>query len=52
MDSVSTGVAVLQLSRRFVGIEKSFHYFDIARRRIEREVACNLFTQATQPALV
>jgi site-specific DNA-methyltransferase (adenine-specific) len=52
MGSASTGVAALQLGRRFVGIEKSAHYFDIARRRIEREVAGNLFAQASQPALV
>jgi site-specific DNA-methyltransferase (adenine-specific) len=52
MGSGSTGVAALQLGYRFIGIEKSTHYFDIARRRIEREVAASLFTEPAQPALV
>jgi site-specific DNA-methyltransferase (adenine-specific) len=52
MGSGSTGVAALQLGYRFTGIEKSAHYFDIARRRIEREVAGSLFIEPTQPALV
>ena len=35
MGSGSTGVAALQSGRRFVGIEQSPEYFDIACRRIE-----------------
>lgn len=35
MGSGSTGVAALQSGRRFVGIEATPEYFDIACRRIE-----------------
>ncbi|WP_430434787.1 DNA-methyltransferase [Methyloversatilis sp.] len=35
MGSASTGVAALQLGRRFVGIEKSLQYFDVSCRRLE-----------------
>jgi site-specific DNA-methyltransferase (adenine-specific) len=52
MGSGSTGVAALQPGYRFTGIEKSAQYFDIARRRIECEVAGSLFTEPTQPAVV
>lgn len=39
MGSGSTGVAAMQAGRRFVGIEASEEYFDIACRRIEK--ACS-----------
>lgn len=39
MGSGSTGVAALQLGRKFVGIERDERYFEIACRRIERAVA-------------
>src|SRR5690606_7780841 len=35
MGSGSTGVACMNLGRRFIGIEREPKYFDIARRRIE-----------------
>ena len=35
MGSGSSGVAALQLRRRFIGIELSSDYFTIAKRRIE-----------------
>ncbi|MFT7722226.1 MAG: site-specific DNA-methyltransferase [Roseateles sp.] len=35
MGSASTGVAALATGRRFIGIEKSPHYFDVACRRLE-----------------
>jgi len=37
MGSGSTGVACVRSGRKFIGIEKSQHYFDVARRRIEEE---------------
>lgn len=52
MGSGSTGVAALQLGYRFIGIEKSAHYFDIACKRMEREVAGGLFMQSAQAALM
>lgn len=36
MGSASTGVAALQTGRHFVGIEKDFAYFDLAKARAER----------------
>ena len=36
MGSGTTGVAAIQLSRRFIGIEREPKYFDIACRRIEQ----------------
>ena len=39
MGTGSTGVAALQLGRRFVGIEREPEYFDIACQRIERALA-------------
>jgi site-specific DNA-methyltransferase (adenine-specific) len=35
MGSGTTGVACVRLNRRFVGIEKSSAYFDIAVKRID-----------------
>jgi len=39
MGSGTTGVACIQLGRRFIGIEREPKYFDIARRRLESELA-------------
>jgi len=39
MGSGTTGVACVNLSRKFVGIEKERQYFDIACRRIEQAYA-------------
>ena len=39
MGSGTTGVAAIQLGRKFIGIEKEEKYFDIACRRIEQAVA-------------
>jgi DNA modification methylase len=39
MGSGTTGVACVQLGRKFIGIELEPRYFDIACRRIADEVA-------------
>lgn len=39
MGSGTTGVAAIQLGRKFVGIERDQRYFDIACKRIEQAVA-------------
>lgn len=39
MGSGSTGVAAVQLGRKFIGIEREPRYFDIACERIERAMA-------------
>lgn len=39
MGSGTTGVAAIQLGRKFIGIERDERYFEIAVRRIERAVA-------------
>ncbi|EIQ0071672.1 hypothetical protein LUG81_004636 [Salmonella enterica] len=36
MGGGSTDVAALQSGRKFIGIEMSEHYFDIACRRLEK----------------
>jgi DNA modification methylase len=39
MGSGTTGVAAIQLGRKFIGIERDPRYFEIARKRIEQAVA-------------
>ncbi len=39
MGSGTTGVAAIQLGRKFIGIEREPKYFDIACKRIEQAVA-------------
>ena len=39
MGSGTTGVACVRTGRKFIGIEKSPEYFDIACKRIEKAVA-------------
>lgn len=39
MGSGTTGVAAIQLGRKFIGIEREERYFDIAVKRIEQAVA-------------
>ena len=39
MGSGTTGVACIQLGRRFIGVEIDPRYFDIARRRLEAELS-------------
>lgn len=39
MGSGSTGVACLRSGRRFIGMEKDPHYFQVAQERIEKEKA-------------
>lgn len=41
MGSGSTGVAAMNTSRNFIGIEKDDHYFEIAQKRIEEAVKSN-----------
>lgn len=38
MGSGSTGVACVRTGRRFIGIERDEHYYEVARRRIEHEL--------------
>lgn len=52
MGSASTGVAAVQLGYRFIGIEKTAHYFDVACKRLEREVASGLFQEQAQATLL
>jgi site-specific DNA-methyltransferase (adenine-specific) len=39
MGSGTTGVAAIQLGKKFIGIEREPKYFDIACKRIEQAVA-------------
>ena len=39
MGSGTTGVAAIQLGRKFIGIEREPKYFDIACQRIEQAMA-------------
>lgn len=49
MGSGTTGVAAIQLGRKFIGIEREPKYFDIACKRIEQAVAQGqLFPAETQ----
>lgn len=41
MGSGSTGVAAMNTSRNFIGIEKDDHYFEIAQKRLEEAVKSN-----------
>jgi site-specific DNA-methyltransferase (adenine-specific)/modification methylase len=58
MGSGTTGVAAVQMGRKFIGIEREQKYFDIACRRIEdAQKQDDMFvmleaTQATQEALL
>lgn len=49
MGSGTTGVAALQMGRKFIGIEREPRYFDIACRRIEQAVAQGLLFDAPAP---
>jgi len=50
MGSGTTGVACVRLGRRFIGIEIEPRYFEIARARIEAELAQgDLFRPAPPP---
>jgi DNA modification methylase len=52
MGSGTTGVACVQLGRKFIGIEREPKYFDIACRRIEQAVSQGqLFTPAAPKAV-
>jgi DNA modification methylase len=51
MGSGTTGVAAVQTSRGFIGIERSEAYFDIACRRIQAALdAPDMFVEAPKPA--
>ena len=49
MGSGTTGVAALQMGRKFIGIEREPRYFDIACRRIEQAVAQGRLFDAPAP---
>lgn len=38
MGSGSTGIACIHTGRRFIGMELDGHYYDVAKRRIDREI--------------
>jgi site-specific DNA-methyltransferase (adenine-specific) len=52
--SGSTGVAALLEGRRFIGIEKDQHYYEVARQRLEEAAgsSANARVQAQQPSLL
>ena len=53
MGSGTTGVACVQMGRKFAGIERERKYFDIACERIARAQAQGqLFPPETKPAAV
>jgi len=49
MGSGTTGVASIQLGRKFIGIEREPKYFDIACKRIEQAVAQGQLFEPEQP---
>ncbi len=49
MGSGTTGVAAIQLGRKFIGIEREPKYFDIACERIERAVAQGRLFEPERP---
>lgn len=49
MGTASTGVAAIQLGRKFIGIEREPKYFDIACQRIEQAVAQGQLFAPEQP---
>ena len=51
MGSGTTGVAAVQLGRRFIGIEIDPHYFEVAVRRIEDAVTGGPLFRQDEPAL-
>ena len=52
MGSGTTGVAAIQLGRKFIGIEREPKYFDIACKRIEQAVAQGQLFAPEQPKQV
>ena len=52
MGSGTTGVAAIQLGRKFIGIEREPKYFDIAVKRIEQAVAQGQLFEPAQAAPV
>lgn len=52
MGSGTTGVAAIQLGRKFIGIEREPKYFDIAVKRIEQAVAQGQLFAPERPAQV
>ncbi len=49
MGSGTTGVAALKLGRKFIGVEKHTHYFDVACRRIEEAWDSRSLLRLTKP---
>ena len=52
MGSGTTGVAAIQLGRKFIGIEREPKYFDIACRRIEQAAAQGQLFEPERPKQV
>ncbi|ENQ1524189.1 hypothetical protein ACEOG4_004741 [Salmonella enterica] len=44
MGSGTTGVAVLKTGRKFIGIETSSHYFEVAARRLRETITTTIST--------
>jgi site-specific DNA-methyltransferase (adenine-specific)/modification methylase len=52
MGSGTTGVACIRTGRRFIGIEIEPRYFEIAKERIQRELAQPFLIQPEQPKMM
>jgi site-specific DNA-methyltransferase (adenine-specific) len=52
MGSGTTGVAAIQLGRKFIGIEREPKYFDIACKRIEQAMAQGQLFEPEKPKQV
>ena len=51
MGSGTTGVAAVQMGRKFIGIEREPKYFDIACKRIEQaQKQVDMFVEPAKPA--
>jgi DNA modification methylase len=49
MGSGTTGVAAVQSRRQFIGIEKTSHYYEEAKRRIQDELNKVAFLEPKKP---
>lgn len=52
MGSGTTGVACIRLGRKFIGIEKDPKYFEIAKKRLERELEQPVLQFEEEPQII